>query len=368
MGDLITKSLGDDQHKHYQILLSQVINKTIDDCFQQSSKRWMLLRTLTLNSVEGGKRLRALCALIGYLLAGISEPDEKIATMGAALEFYQASALTHDDLIDKSTIRRNLPTTHVLAASRFNDLVEGSSFSSESANDFGKNSAILVGDLTLSLAFELCAKAVSDSPQVGKIFFEFSRMTSRVAQGQFLDISLDYQDIFKGFSESLPLEVISYKTAGYSVADPLYLGALTGGLNVDCAEELRNAILPWGVAFQLRDDMLGVFAQTKTAGKPKAHDIAEGKRTLLLAKAMQNLSLTAPAKAHLLAEIMSLPKRNQEEIDQAVELILDSGADKEIEEKISYLYNQGLEKLECLSLSNTNILISLGQMLTQRER
>lgn len=230
--------------------------------------------------LTGGKRTRAALLWAGYRCA-CDGPVEPALHAGAALELYQMSALVHDDVIDDSETRRGLPAAHTAFRTH-----HATNTWLGSAQDFGHAGAIILGDLLLSQAnaeFRTAAGLV-DNIAGSLTLGQFFNMTVEVAFGQYLDIRAEHQPLAETHTAiNTALGVLRHKTASYSVEFPLAMGALLGGGSPDLTDRLRHIGRPLGEAFQMRDDDLGIFGNPDLTGKPACGDIAEGKRTVLLA-------------------------------------------------------------------------------------
>ena len=227
-----------------------------------------------------GKRTRATLVLAGYSCA-FSGAIPAAIHAGAAMELYQASALVHDDVVDDSDVRRGMPAAHKRFAS---DHAEAGWRGS--ATDFGTAAAIMLGDLLLSQSMVEFARTSEYVP--AQVFTQASRifhtMSAEVAYGQFLDVraeNMHTNSVDQAISTAL--SVINHKTVRYSIEAPLTIGAILGGADAELLHALGEIGTPLGEAFQLRDDDLGIFGDEATTGKPACGDIAEGKRTVLLA-------------------------------------------------------------------------------------
>src|SRR5215469_528481 len=232
--------------------------------------------------LAGGKQLRPAFCYWGWRAAGGQDCPEILAT-AAALELLQASALVHDDVIDASDTRRGQPAVHRQLASW-----HANTGRSGSAERFGAGAAILIGDLLLTWANELywSGGLTPDVLQQGAPVW--AALQTELGAGQFLDL-LSQVDGSASVAEAL--RVITYKTAKYTTERPLQLGATLAAANSPAPQSaavtraLARYGLPLGIAFQLRDDVLGVFGDPARTGKPVGGDIAEGKRTVLMAVA-----------------------------------------------------------------------------------
>ena len=237
--------------------------------------------------LSGGKRLRAaFCYWSWRAHGGRAESPAAAAVLrvGAALELFQAAALFHDDVMDDSDTRRGHATAHRAFAA----LHERSGWTGSSRR-FGEAAAILLGDLALvdsDAEFDHALAAFApDVADVARGVFDLMR--TEVTVGQYLDVlaqSLPW-GVRPGADENRAREVIRAKSARYSVEHPLVLGAALAGADVAAREECSTFGLPLGEAFQLRDDLLGVFGDPAATGKPAGDDLREGKRTVLVARA-----------------------------------------------------------------------------------
>ncbi|EEH66868.1 polyprenyl synthetase [Actinomyces urogenitalis DSM 15434] len=298
--------------------------------------------------LKGGKRMRALLAGLGIALdshgpartALLSSP--LVASAGAALELYQASALVHDDVIDAALTRRGEPAAHRRLAQVHRDhgwLTEPLTF--------GTSGAILLGDLLLSACGEEMGHAVTEvgvSPAAATAARQaFDRMTSEVAVGQYLDLRSEVVPL-PGPEEN-PVEagqtmhrnalgVVRRKSARYSVMYPLLIGALLAGVDPDCALAARLAQFgeEVGIAFQLRDDLLGVLGDPQVTGKPVGDDLREGKRTVLLALTWQRAGQEG---RELLRSVLANREASSQDIAQACSLMRQCGAVQAHEEEIT---------------------------------
>ncbi len=223
-----------------------------------------------------GKRIRPALLLLGFRAAGGHELDA-VEGPALALELLHTFALIHDDVIDRAETRRGRPTVHVSFAQRHLDA--GWQGSSE---DYGEAMAILIGDLAFVHADELFLTASVPSGPLLAAFRRFTALREEVMVGQ----TLDLHAATSGTTDrELALTVATLKSGRYSVARPLEVGALLAGAPEPLVEELGGFGDPLGRAFQVRDDLLGVFGDATVTGKSSASDLAEGKRTLLIAEA-----------------------------------------------------------------------------------
>ncbi|MDX6215190.1 MAG: geranylgeranyl diphosphate synthase, type, partial [Frankiales bacterium] len=221
--------------------------------------------------LSGGKRLRPGFCFWGHLGAGGKDTDDLVRA-AAALEMFQAAAIIHDDVMDGSATRRGRPAVH----KRFAGL--------HGSDQFGMGAAILLGDLCLSWSDEMLVGSGLVTEASRKVF---DTMRAELMAGQYLDL---LEQVSGSGTVASALRVARYKSAKYTIVEPLHLGATTAGATPQVLDAYTAYGLPLGIAFQLRDDLLGVFGDPAVTGKPAGDDLREGKRTVLVAMALERAS------------------------------------------------------------------------------
>ena len=322
--------------------------------------------------LEGGKRLRAAFCYWSWRAHG-GQPDaaphgvsrDSVLRIGAALELFQAAALFHDDVMDDSDTRRGRRSAHLRFADNHRELGWAGS-----SRRFGESAAILLGDLALIASEREFASAVAlldvgvraDAQRV------FDTMRTEVTVGQYLDVlaqALPWASDPPA-DEARAREVIRAKSARYSVEHPIVLGAVLAGASHEQVARCRTAGLALGEAFQLRDDMLGVFGDPGATGKPAGDDLREGKRTVLVARTLQR----APAEvsANLVARLGDRTL-DAEDIEELRQDIVHSGAVAEVEELISALGEPALGSIAASALAEPgrSMLVDLGRVAIHRD-
>lgn len=296
--------------------------------------------TLESFVLRGGKRVRPVFAWTGWLAAG-GDPEgaqaDAVLRSASALELVQACALVHDDIIDASTTRRGFPTVHV----EFADQHSAQQWSGGSA-EFGRAVAILLGDLALAWADDMVREAGLAPETLARISPVWSAMRTEVLGGQFLDIS---GEVRADESIEAALRVNRFKTAAYTIERPLHLGAALAGADDALVEAYRRFGTDIGIAFQLRDDLLGVFGDPEVTGKPSGDDLRAGKRTVLFAEALQRADATNPAAAALLRESIGTDLSDTQ-VARLRTVITDLGAVDDAERRISELTADALAALD----------------------
>ena len=230
--------------------------------------------------LAGGKRIRPALLLLGYLAGGGTD-RRQVHGPALALELLHTCALVHDDVIDRAATRRGRPTVHQAFARRHAQ----AGWSGDPA-DYGEAIAILLGDLAFVQADELFLDAEVAADDLLAGFRRFTLLREEVMVGQYLDLQAATA---RTTDRELALTIATLKSGRYSVARPLEIGVLLAGADPALAAGLGAVGDPLGRAFQLRDDLLGVFGEEASTGKSVSSDLAEGKRTLLVAEAAARL-------------------------------------------------------------------------------
>ncbi|WP_370513879.1 polyprenyl synthetase family protein [Corynebacterium sp. zg331] len=312
----------------------------------------------------GGKRIRPLYGWAGFLGAhGLDSGEDPSAVLRAvsSLELIQACALIHDDIIDASDTRRGAPTVHRHIEHRHRE----SRWQGLSAH-FGRSAAILIGDLALTWADDMLHDSGLSDAALRRVREPWRAMRTEVIGGQLLDITLEATA-----SEDIALaeSVNRFKTAAYTIERPLHLGAAIGGASPELIEAFRCYGRDVGIAFQLRDDVLGVFGDPAVTGKPAGDDLREGKRTVLLGLALRTMDKSDPTAAEELRRSVGSPL-DTARLNRLTEIIVASGALAEVERRIDALVDSGMAHLRTESISPEvrEILSALAIRSTARRK
>ena len=289
------------------------------------------LLTAVAHLLRGGKRLRAAFLYWGHRAAGRPDSDA-LVRLASAMELFQAAALIHDDVMDDSDTRRGMPAAHRALATAHRDR--------DWAGDhdrFGLAGAVLAGNLCLTWTDAVYASCGLDPADLERGRPVFDRMRTQLMAGQFLDV-VESMRPWTGLPDTERVHradrVIRYKSAKYTIEHPLLIGATTGGLDAHGTEALSRYGLDLGRAFQLRDDLLGVFGDPEETGKPAGDDLREGKRTVLLAHALAGIDDVSRGRVESLLGRSDL---DGDQVDELRSLISGSGAVARLEAEITAL-------------------------------
>lgn len=329
----------------HSLSLADLVQQRIDDFLDAQTERLVPLGpdcehllAATRDFLRGGKRFRAQAVALGFQATRplsfdtpLSDDAGRVVTAAAALELFHAAALIHDDVIDRSETRRGRPAAHISFANFHREREWGAD-----ANHFGIASAILLGDLLQTWADSLLQEAVNYSaPAAGRrVRAHFDRMRTEVAFGQYFDVLEEQYPTFAATAEQLEraTRVLLYKSAKYSVEEPLLIGAALAEATPEIEKALSNYGIPVGVAFQLRDDLMGVFGDSNVTGKPAGGDLAEGKRTVLVTLAREQLSGSVRG---VFDDIFGSGELDPEQLEILRRTIIETKAPQKVEEMIN---------------------------------
>ncbi|MBG6068566.1 polyprenyl synthetase family protein [Micromonospora ureilytica] len=290
--------------------------------------------------LTGGKRIRSTFAYWGWRgSVGGTAALAPVLPALAALELLHTFALVHDDVMDASTTRRGRPTTHVALAEQH--VTAGHR---GDPGRFGEAVAVLVGDLCMVWADQLLAHASVPSTRLLEVRRCYDQMRVETVAGQYLDVLGENDPV--SWSVDRALRVARYKTASYTVQRPLLFGACLAGVPAD--DPLVSAYTRYGLAvgeaFQLRDDLLGVYGDPAATGKPAGDDLRTGKPTTLLMLARE---LATPA------QLTALERAADGPVETLAGLVAETGAVTRVEQMIAERVGDALAALDAAPVDQT---------------
>jgi geranylgeranyl diphosphate synthase type I len=339
------------------------VNKAISEYLENKAKEayefytdvGIIFDELRNFAVRGGKRLRAIFIIVGYMLDN-KEVDKDIVSIASTIEHFQNWMLIHDDIIDNGLVRRNGDTLHIALAKRFKEY-------SEKFPNLAANIAIVVGDIIESYIIDLLTKSGADNDTKIKFLKEYGRMEEYTAMGQILDILLSTKPLSE-VSEEDVIKIIQYKTAYYTIAIPLKMGAILGGMNNTQTNALESFGINVGVAFQILDDMFGAGYYTNEQTDKFANDLIEGKKTLLVLRA---LSKSNKEDQEFLKKAYSLPTRDIETAKKIKNIFDKYDIMNEMEGLITNYNNMALKSIESFSKEQKEMLKKVIELSTKRK-
>ncbi|MBI3429549.1 MAG: polyprenyl synthetase family protein [Actinobacteria bacterium] len=295
--------------------------------------------------LDGGKRLRPLFAYSGYLAAG-GKDDGAIIRAVSSLELLQACALIHDDLMDGSDTRRGKPSIH-----RWFEGIHQTEELSGSATSYGVSAAVLLGDLALVWSDQMLHSSAIASEALIRSLSIYDEMRLELMAGQFLDV---HEQALASQSVARSLKIARYKSGKYTVERPLHFGVSLAQPDEEKRQNFMTIFsefgLPLGEAFQLRDDLLGVFGDPSVTGKPAGDDLREGKRTVLMAMTQDRAS---EQQERIISKLFGDPNLSDAGIEELQMIITNTGASEHVEELIEKLTLTALDALSREEINET---------------
>ena len=341
------------------------------------------IRDFTLSS---GKRIRPILFYYGYLLAG-GNNKKRILRAAISIELIHAYTLIHDDIIDRDNLRRHRPSMHCyykkysesadhsfLAVPRPvgesgkptpNPSQEGNNFKEgNNAKHFGISMAIIVGDLASVFGYEILNRADLPENLKVKAINKLNQILVNTVTGEAKDVFLG---TFGDFNSAKILRMQGYKTAKYTVEGPLHLGAVLAGADDNFLKSLTDFAIPLGIAYQIKDDIIGVFGDEEKIGKPVGADIKEGKATLLIAKALESANGN---QRKIINFALGNKKLKLEKLKEVRKIISETGSleySQNQASKFTELARVNLEKIKTPDEKSKRFLRELTDFMAGRE-
>jgi geranylgeranyl diphosphate synthase type I len=313
------------------------------------------LKSFVLNS---GKRIRPILFYYGYLVAG-GKDIEKILKTAIAVEFIHSYLLIHDDIIDQDDFRHGGLSMHCKYKEKYKD-----EFKNKDLKHFGTSMAIIVGDLTSVFGYEILTNSDFPLDLKVKAISKLNSIVSNTLTGEAMDVVLGMN---ASFSKSEIIEMQKYKTAKYTIEGPLHLGAILAGAGEKLLESLSRFAIPLGIAFQIQDDIIGIFGDEKKIGKPMGSDIIEGKKTLLIAEALERAD---DEQKEIIYSSLGNRSISLDDVEKVRNIIKETGSldySRKKAEELVKLSKKRLEEIEISDSNNKRFLSDLADFVVRRE-
>lgn len=305
---------------------------------------------------HGGKKLRGALIQLGYEIAGGNKKD--VLEASTCIEIIHSFLLMHDDIEDMDVLRRGRPTVHRQYESEHESLKL-----KKDASHYGISMGINTGDLGAYLGVEVILGSQLPEERKIKAVLSLSRVLQRVCYGQGLDVTYEQM---KGISEHDVMQVHLHKTSIYTIGGPLKIGALLGGLTGGKIKAIEKFGEPVGIAFQLRDDELGLFSNEETLGKPIGGDVKEGKNTILHIKALEK---ARDKDKKFLLYAYGNENLSEKEVRKVQEITIKTGSLKYSQELSKQLIKRGKKNIPLITenLELQELLADMADFMISRE-
>lgn len=338
--------------------LKQYLDQKVEEAYKISIYCGELVEHISDITMRGGKRVRA--ALLYYSYLAHDGKNKKIAIEASiAMELAQTFLLIHDDIIDCDELRRGGKTIH----KAYETIGELRYPGKQNLGSFGISSAIMAGDLACAFSNEIIANLKVNPIYTNRALLELNRMYQLEYFGEFLDILSELRDDVQ--KEDI-IQTHQLKTAPYTFDGPLKIGAILAGADERKLEKLNGYTVPLGTAFQIQDDILGMFGSEEKLGKPVTSDLIEGKRTLLILDAIENAN---EEQRQVIFQNLGNRQLGMAELNNVRKVIRDTGSlDKSID--LAYKYMQdaidSMQKSR-LKKEGKSFLVDIAEYMVKRD-
>ena len=336
--------------------IASFLDDKIKEASQVSEASKLLMQNIKEFSLRKGKRIRPLMVVYGFKCFS-QEKEEEIIKVSIASELLHDYLLIHDDIMDESDLRRGEPTFHKVYEKIYSE--KGLS----GVEQYAENSSLLAGDVLAALAVEPILEADFPAELKVRAVKRFCETNSLTGFGQELDVLLELNKEAKAQDVNL---VHTLKTAKYTIEGPLHIGAILAGATKEQLKVLSDYAIPAGRAFQIQDDILGVFGSEEKVGKPIDSDLKEGKKTLLIIHALENGS--SEQKKRLL-EILGNQSISMQDVEDARKIIQETGSLEHSKKLAHELAHKALEVAQKTDFKEEGkqFLISIADKLVSRD-
>lgn len=312
------------------------------------------IKNLTLS---GGKRARAAFMYWGYKAAG-GRDEEKIIEASMSIELTHIFLLIHDDIIDRDAFRHGVPTMHKVYENMARRM-----YLKKEPEHFGNSMALVVGDMAAAAGNEIIFNSRFSPEKILKALSKLQDIVSVTVAGEMMDVILEAK---RKATEKEVLKVHENKTAKYTIEGSLHLGALLAGANKKILNCLSDYSVPVGIAFQIQDDILGVFGNEKKLGKPVCSDLREGKQTLLVVKAMEKGNRE---ERKIISNLLGKKDATSQEIEKYRDIIRRTGSLEYSQNLAQKLVEKGKQALQKSSIQKETreFLTGIADYIVSRE-
>ncbi len=338
--------------------IEEIFDEVISQTKQQDERMAKVVMYLRDIILAGGKRARPMLVLQGYKAAG-GKDSQKIMRAAIGIELIHVSLLVHDDIMDRDDMRHGVNAIHAHFAAHANKTF-GTNLDDDQAAHFGVSTGINAGVYCYALGVELISSTELDPDIITRVITNIQKTIRQTGLGQFQDIIMGHLD---QVSEKEVLAMYKNKTARYSFENPLHVGAILAGSDDDFCTQLSSYALPLGIAFQMQDDILGIYGDQQKTGKSVGSDIAEGKQTYLVVKAYAKANQSQKKK---LDSLLGKQDITQQEVESFRDVISEIGVGTQVQEEMDNHLNDAYKALDKINME-AQAKEFLGNLITYQK-
>lgn len=337
--------------------IAEYLNKAIKEAKGRDMVIADALRYVREFTLAGGKRIRPALMYYGYVGAGGKEKEKMLKT-AVSIELIHMFLLIHDDIIDRDIERHGKDTVN-----RNYEKIGKRIFPGKDPKHFGISMALVVGDMVAALGNQVIFNSGFDEKLVMEALSKLQSIISYTVVGQVKDFYIEYRG---KASEKEILEMYEYKTAKYTIEGPLHLGSILGRIDEKQLLGISNYAIPIGIAFQIQDDILGIFGEEEKIGKEVGSDIEEGKITILVAKVWEKAD---KKQRKIFDGILGKKDLTKREIETFRKILKDTGSLDYARKLADGYIKKGKEELEKIKMEKEmkDFLSGMADYMTSRE-
>ncbi len=337
------------------------LNDVVEEIIQKDPVMGDVMKHVKKTILAGGKRLRPAMVLKGYQAAG-GDDMQNILQVAAGVEYVHAFLLMHDDIMDHDDVRHGIPTLHAHLRDMGPEIF-GAKRKHSHYTDFGTSTAIIFGDYLFALGNEMIYTAHFSAERIVAAMCKLQKITQETGLGQFQDIAMEHMDDVR---RKQILGMYESKTARYTFEGPLHIGAILAGADDDFLDELSAISVPLGIAFQIQDDILGIYGDQQKTGKSVGSDITSGKTTLLL---YEMLRLCGESQRQEIHDLIQKDVVSEVEVKRFGAIAQEAGALEIVQKEMREYLRSAHDALQQSSLSSdmTKSFENLIHFLESRE-
>lgn len=338
-----------DLFKESIVKIENKINEILDKEIEKNSSNEFIKESLEelKRLSKGGKRVRGYLIKLGQMLYG--KDDDSFVDIAAALEIFQTSILIHDDIIDEADKRRGMDTINY-----------------KYKGHLGIAKGICIGDLGFFISYRIINNANISKELKEEIIKIYSKTLHNTVNGEIVDVELPFKSLeyHKNMSEDIIYDIYVNKTAWYTIIGPILIGASSANASLSDKEKLIEMGTNLGIAFQIKDDLLGLYSNENSMGKT-LNDIKEGKQTIIYKYAIDNASKD---ELEIIKKYYGNVNINNEEGNIIKSLFEKIGARKYAEKLEEEYTNKGVEIINSMDIQNKELFMDFANYLLKREK
>lgn len=340
-------------NKNFFITCKNEIDKKVDDILDKEIEKY-LDNEFIKNSLEelkrlskGGKRVRGYLVKLGQMLFG--KDDDSYVDIAAAIEIFQTAILIHDDIIDEADKRRGMDTIN-----------------SKYPGHIGIAKAICIGDLGFFISYRIINNSLISKELKDEIIRIYSKTLHNTVNGEIVDVELPLKDLnyHKNMSEKIIYDIYVNKTAWYTIIGPVLIGAASAGASNDDKNKLIDMGINLGIAFQIKDDLLGLYSTSSSMGKT-LNDVKEGKQTIIYKYAIDHANCD---ELKIIDKYYGNPNISFNETKMIADLFEKLGAKRNAEKLELEYTNKGIQIINSMDVQNNDLFMEFANYLLKRDK